>query len=257
MRIREMTFMRIDLLCSGSKGNACLIREGQSQILIDCGSTQRYLKKAFQEVEASIDNCQGVLITHTHKDHISRIKDVKHIPLYSYCELDPDFNQTIVEPLSTFDIGTFHIQVIRLSHDAPKTVGYIIEGEKEKLVYVTDTGYIPNNEKALLSNADYYVFESNHDVAQLMKTNRPMFLKQRILGDSGHLNNEDASNNLCQLVNGKTKEIVLAHLSEEANHPEIALDTLKQTFHKKDLPLHSIHMRAAKQFEVLTIHSND
>ncbi len=249
--------MRIDLLCSGSKGNACLIREGQSQILIDCGSTQRYLKKAFSQVDASIEACEGVLITHAHKDHISRLNDVKDLPIYSYCDLDQDLNHTRVEPLSCFDLGQFHIQVIRLSHDAPKTVGYVIESEKEKLVYITDTGYIPNNEKAFLCNADYYVFESNHDIAQLMKTNRPMFLKQRILSDSGHLNNEDASNNLSQIINTKTKEIVLAHLSEEANHPELALETLNQTFHKKDLPMHSLKIRAAKQFEVLTIdHEN-
>ena len=245
--------MRIDVLCSGSKGNACLVREGSSQILIDCGSTQRYLKQACKEVNASFDDCTGVLITHTHKDHVSRIKDVKHLPIYSYCDIDDLPNHTIVQPLSSFDLGLFHIQVIRLSHDSPKTVGYVIQTEKEKLVYITDTGYIPNNEKQYLENADYYVFESNHDVSKLMNTQRPMFIKQRILGDSGHLNNEDSSMNLSQFINNNTKEIVLAHLSEEANHPQLALDVFDDTFRKQALPYSNLKVRAAKQFEVLTI----
>lgn len=245
--------MRIDVLCSGSKGNACLVRHGDSQILIDCGSTQRYLKQAMNKVQASFDDCNGVLITHTHKDHVSRIKDVKHLPIYSYCDLEDVDHHTIVEPLSTFDLGCFHVQVIRLSHDSPKTVGYVIETDQEKLVYITDTGYIPNDEKALLCNADYYVFESNHDIARLMQTNRPMFIKQRILSDSGHLNNEDSSMNLSQIINSKTKEVVLAHLSEQANVPELALDIFQETFRKQGLPYANLTVRAAKQFEALTI----
>lgn len=244
--------MRIDLLCSGSKGNSCVIREDDCQLLIDCGSTKKYLTQALNQVHADVNDSDAVLITHTHSDHIKQLKMVKHLPIYSYCDLEDVDHHTIVTPLSTFDIKRFHITVIGLSHDAPKTVGYVIETEKEKLVYITDTGYIPNDEKQYLMNADYYIFESNHDVAQLMKTNRPMFLKQRILGDNGHLNNEDSSLNLTQLINTHTKNIVLAHLSQEANHPELAMDTLINQFHKKDLPSSKIQMEAADQFEIET-----
>lgn len=245
--------MRIDLLCSGSKGNSCVIREGDSQLLIDCGSTKKYLIQAFDQIHANVNDSDAVLITHTHSDHIKQLKMVKHLPIYSYCDLEDVDHHTIVAPLSTFDVNRFHITVIGLSHDAPKTVGYVIETEKEKLVYITDTGYIPNDEKQYLTNADYYIFESNHDVAQLMKTSRPMFLKQRILGDNGHLNNEDSSLNLTQLINANTKNIVLAHLSQEANHPELAMDTLVNQFHKKDLPTSNIQMKAAEQFEIETL----
>ena len=86
-----------------------------------------------------------------------------------------------------------------------------------------------------------------------MQTKRPMFLKQRILSDSGHLNNEDSSLNLTSLINAKTKNIVLAHLSEEANTQDLALDTFSNVLLRKDLHPSGIDVRAAKQFEILTI----
>lgn len=245
--------MRIDLLCSGSKGNSCLIRSEDTQILIDCGSTKRYLMRAIQSVNADIKNCDGVLITHTHRDHVSQIKHVADLPVYSYCDIDQVKDHRIVSPWDTFVIGRFKMTVIGLSHDSPKTVGYVIETEREKLVYITDTGYIPNKEKGLLENADHYIFESNHDIGKLMATSRPMFLKQRILSDNGHLNNADSSLNLSQIMNDRTKDIVLAHLSQEANHPELALDTLHHTFLKQDLSVSGVNIQAAKQFSVLTI----
>ncbi len=244
--------MRIDVLCSGSKGNSCLIRNEKSQILIDCGSTKKYLTNALQAQGAKVDDCNGVLITHTHTDHVKQLKMVSHLPIYSYCDLDVENHHRVV-PLEEFDIDTFHIQTIGLSHDAKHTVGYVVYSGKEKLVYITDTGYLPNNEKEYLCNADYYVFESNHDPDMLMHTSRPMFVKSRILGDSGHLNNQDASYNLSQLINTNTKEIALAHLSEEGNHRQIALDTLENQFKKQNIYSSKIHVHALGQFEPYTI----
>ena len=112
---------------------------------------------------------------------------------------------------------------------------------------------MPNHEKAYLENADHYIFESNHDMEMLMHTARPMFVKQRILSDSGHLSNEDASHNITSLINTKTKNIVLAHLSQEANVPELALDVLNDTFLKKDLRSSNIRIQAAPQFGIVSI----
>lgn len=247
--------MRVDLLCSGSKGNSCLVRSENSSLLIDCGSTKKYLMQALSSVNQNVDDLNALLISHAHTDHVSQLKHFKHLPVYSYCDLKDLENHHIVRPLQEFDINGFHIQVISLSHDSPNTVGYVIYADNQKLVYITDTGYVANEVKPYLENADYYVFESNHDIETLMNTNRPMFLKQRILGDSGHLNNIDASSNLASLINSKTKEIVLAHLSEEANAPSIALNCIYDHFLKKDLPYREINIRAAKQFEILTIKS--
>ncbi len=244
--------MRIDVLCSGSKGNSCLVRDGKTQLLIDCGSTKKYLKKSFDDLQVNVDDCQGVLITHEHSDHIKQIKMVQHLPVYSYCDLDVE-NHHQVSPLEEFDIGSFHVQAIGLSHDAPNTIGFVIQSQQEKLVYITDTGYIPNHEKEFLTNADYYVFESNHDPDLLMKTSRPMYVKRRILGDSGHLNNEDASYLLSQFVNERTKNIALAHLSQEANVHQLALDTLEERFKKEQIYSSKIKFHALEQFAIHTI----
>ena len=171
---------------------------------------------------------------------------------HSYCDLDVQDHRCI-KPLDRFIIGDMQITVIGLSHDAPKTVGYVIEDQKEKLVYITDTGYLPNHEKVYLENADHYIFESNHDLEMLMKTSRPMFVKQRILSDSGHLSNEDSSMNLTSLINDRTKSIVLAHISQEANDPERALDALRNTFLKKDLPYRNLRLEAAEQFSITSL----
>jgi phosphoribosyl 1,2-cyclic phosphodiesterase len=95
----------------------------------------------------------------------------------------------------------------------------VIENGNQKLVYMTDTGYISQANMAYMKNADYYVIESNHNVRMLLQTDRTFTLIQRILGDTGHLSNEDSAMYLTELVGDKTKEIFLAHLSEEANAP--------------------------------------
>ena len=248
---KEKIFMQVDLLCSGSKGNCCIVRDGQSQLMIDCGSTKKYLFQAMQDVNAKIEDCNGILITHAHVDHVSQLKHVNSQPVYSYCDLKLMDNHHRVYPNDEFDIGTFHVQVIRLSHDSPNTVGYVIQSQGEKLVYITDTGFIANANKPLIQNADYYVFESNHDVEMLMQTNRPLFLKQRILSAEGHLNNEDSAANLSEIINVNTKQIVLAHLSQEANTPEKALETFHSTFLKKGMSEQGIEVRAAQQFEII------
>lgn len=245
--------MRIDLLCSGSKGNSCLIRSQNKSILIDCGSTKKYLMNALDSVNQKVNDLSALLVTHAHTDHISQLKHFKHLPVYSYCDLKDLEDHRIVSPLEEFDIDDFHIQTIGLSHDSPNTIGFVVYCDGKKIVYITDTGYLPNDEKQYLMNADTYIFESNHDIEMLLASNRPMFLKQRILSDNGHLNNLDSSSNLTQLVGNKTKNIVLAHISQEANTYDIAYECAHDTFLKKDLPFSKIDVRAAKQFEIVTI----
>ena len=104
-------------------------------------------------------------------------------------------------------------------------MGYIVEDGIEKLVYVTDTGYVNQKYYPMMKGADYIVLESNHDVDTLMHTSRPQFLKQRIYGDDGHLNNMDCAQVLNSITDENTKMIILAHISQEANTRQLALDT--------------------------------
>ena len=173
-------------------------------------------------------------------------------PLPIYCVKGTyergDINYIEVE--KTFDVDGIKITPIEASHDAPNTVGYILSADDEKLVYLTDTGFIPERTIELIKNADYYIIESNHDRKMLLKTNRPESLKQRILSDEGHLCNEDSAFYMADSVGPKTKEIVLAHLSQEANTPEKALSAYEKVFRKRKIRTQSIKIHCANQFEM-------
>ncbi|WP_294731239.1 MBL fold metallo-hydrolase [uncultured Faecalibaculum sp.] len=240
--------MRVDLLCSGSKGNSCLVTSGDARLLIDCGSTKRYLTQALAQVDVRVEDLLAVLITHSHSDHISQLKLVKDVPLFSCCELKEGVRKHRIMPGDWFILGPFRITVIALSHDAPGgCVGYKIDDGTSTLVYVTDTGFVPNAARDVLAGADAYVFESNHDVEKLMATNRPMYLKQRILSASGHLNNADSAHCLSEIVTGKTKEVILAHLSDEANTPDLALEAFHEGFASQGLNDSGIRVQCGQQ----------
>ena len=237
--------MRIDLLCSGSKGNSCLIRHENTQLLIDCGSTKKYLMESFKKVGACVDDTNGVLISHAHSDHVSQLKHFKHLDVYSYCDLKDALDKHDVVPNQKLIIKDLSIQFLGLSHDSPHTIGFVVESDKEKLVYVTDSGYVPNQIKPYIANADHYIFEGNHDVDRLMHTNRPMFLKQRIASDIGHLSNDDCAAVLKNVVGSNTKQVFLAHLSQDCNDEILALRT------SRDVLADHIQLFVAKQDEMV------
>lgn len=256
--------MRIDVLCSGSKGNCTLIRSGTTSILLDCGpSSLRYIKQGLEQAGSSMQALQAMLITHTHSDHIRQLRHFAWLPVYSAVPIplrDPKKNPVhlslhLVTPMLPFRIGRLLITPFSLSHDAGPTLGYVIQDEQEKLVYMTDTGYVRSEILPFLRGADYYIVESNHDVDMLMQTNRPWPLKQRILADTGHLCNEDSSRVLAALITPHTKEVVLAHLSEEANTPELAMRCFEQTMQEAGLDQLPFTVRCAQQNQALHLGS--
>lgn len=240
--------IKFALLASGSRGNCCLIKDDTTEIIIDCGATKRYLSACFEQLQYDYQKADAMLITHTHSDHIQQLNMFKALPAYSCAPLSRDFHP--VQAYDQLSIGDLQIRVLPMSHDCEGTVGYVIESEQEKLVYVTDTGYIRDDVKPYLENADYYIFESNHDIEMLMQTHRPVYVKQRIINEYGHLNNSDSATILSQVIGDRTKEIVLAHISQEGNHRQLASDTLLKQLQKKDLPKHDISVYAAEQFGI-------
>lgn len=242
--------MKFALLASGSKGNCCIIKDENSAIIIDCGSTKKYLTQCFSKLQYDVNSTDALFVTHTHSDHISQLKMFEEVTTYARCPLDTSHYHCL-KPFSKTQINTLSVQEIPLSHDSNICSGYVICNASHKLVYITDTGYIKEEYLDYLKNADYYIFESNHDVEQLMRTRRPMYVKQRILGDEGHLCNEDSAQLLAQLVGEKTKEIVLAHISEEGNTKEKALYALENALAKVDLDTDKIKKIAAPQFQII------
>lgn len=244
--------MRYYVFNSGSKGNCTLIVSKNHYLLIDLGISKKKLLEKLSEINISFSSIQAVLVTHSHSDHISGISAVDPSIVYT---TKATFNEVYetheLIPYQSYQIAGFNVKVIPTSHDASGSIGFIIEDDNEKMVYITDTGYLYEKATLLIKNADYYIFESNHNIRMLLNTSRPQYLKQRILGDNGHLSNEDCALYLSDAIGNKTKEITLAHLSLEANTHEVAMETFLRIMKKKGLNLDGILIRCASQFDTL------
>ena len=235
---------------SGSKGNATLLFDEETLIQIDMGLPMKRVASSLSSIKKSKADLQGILITHEHSDHIKNLSMYKgKVPIYA-SKGTVEYSDHEVVPFDSFEIGTLSVIPFMTSHDAANPVGYVIISGKTKLVYLTDSGYIPEESLDYLRDADYYIMESNHDLKMLMKSNRPAILKRRIKGDEGHLSNLDSAIYLSELVGPKTKEIYLAHLSEECNLPELALEAYQKTFKKKEVP-YDINIVCLKQNEAI------
>ncbi len=242
--------MNFHLIASGSKGNCFILQEGKRTVVIDCGGTRKHLVSSFHSLNIDIKDVDLLLITHNHNDHISQLGTFKDSLVYSPVILEKRLDAKIIKPRQSFKIDNMVVTAIPLSHDSGITVGYIFETEAEKLVYVTDTGYMHSSNINLMKNADYIIMESNHDLAMLNNCSRPRYLKSRIMSDTGHLCNEDCAAVLEKIITKKTKKIILAHISQETNTYELALKTNVKLLMEADIKLNdNLKIIAAKQFE--------
>lgn len=222
--------MKIVVLASGSKGNSTYIENNDKKILIDLGVSLEYIEDKLNNINVDPKDINCILITHTHSDHIIGLS--KFIKKYDTSILiSPKMESEIIKKVKDpniiyfnkeMDLDGLSIKIIKNSHDCD-SFGFIIN---DKVVYITDTGYINSKHFPLISNKEVYILESNHDVEMLMNGSYPHYLKQRILSDKGHLSNEACSYYLSQLIGENTKYIILSHLSEENNTEEKALEEL-------------------------------
>lgn len=243
--------MFFDIIGSGSKGNATLVFSSKTTLLIDMGLTLERVKSELARFNKTIKDVDAILITHNHADHLREIKSFSPKKMYSLEGTIPGSLSNVVELFKPFEIGDFKITAFPTSHDATNPCGFLLENEGEKLVYMTDTGCYLSSNTPYLYNPDYLIIESNHDIQKLLHTNRPMILIQRIMSEYGHLCNEDSAFATLEIIGDKIKEIVLAHLSEEANTPELALEAYRKIFQYKGLDISKYKVRCANQWEPL------
>lgn len=237
--------MKIKILASGSKGNSSLIICDNTKLLIDIGLSFARIKSHLELNGININDITGLLITHSHSDHIKGLKtfiketDIKiYIPKDMYHELEeivPIDRCIFIEDI--FNINDVNIELIHTSHDTDFSVGYIIEYNKKTLVYVTDTGYINRRYLKKMEDKNVYVIESNHDEAMLMDGPYPRFLKERVISDRGHLSNKTTAGYLKKIVTDNTKCVVLAHISEKNNTKDLAYQEANDVLKDKDVEL--------------------
>lgn len=213
--------MKVTNLASGSKGNSTLIELDNKNILIDIGLPISNLEK---RLEKSFPKIDILIITHTHVDHIKGIKSIIRAQNPIIYTLENDLEEKVVSNKINYqkiiEEDDLTIELFEVSHDVPCAGVYLKYKDKE-LVYVTDTGYIKDKLIKKYKNKDIYIIESNYEEEMLRKGKYPYHLKQRIRSDRGHISNEDSCKYLKKLIGDKTKYIMLAHLSEENNTPDI------------------------------------
>ena len=230
--------MKICVLASGSKGNTTYIETSKTKSLIDIGMTCGYVEKKLKEININPKDITNIFITHAHSDHINglRVFLKKYNPTVYLTEgIEEELNLIIDKTYYiTKDtiVGDMHVTPIKTSHDAADSNGYIFKENDKSLMYMTDTGYINMRNYPLLKGHNMYILESNHDTTMLMNGNYPYYLKQRILGDKGHLSNKDCAYYLSEFTNNKTKQVILAHLSEHNNEPTLALKEYYKAYEK-------------------------
>ena len=245
--------MKFYVVASGSKGNATIIESNSGHLIqIDMGVTNKYLKEQLKDTHINMEDIEALLITHEHSDHIKCASSFPNEKIYSALGTYEVPDTNVLELYKKYNIAGFDITILATSHDAKNPIGFVIEADNPKLIYMTDTGYISERNLKYMQNPDYICIESNHNVKKLFETSRPAYLIMRILGDEGHLSNEDSAMYMSEIIGENTKEIVLMHLSEEANTPELALSTYNEILTKKIGDISKIRIIAAKQREMVT-----
>ena len=246
--------MIIQVIASGSKGNSTYIESKDTRILIDAGVNYTRIKKTLDNINVDIKSIDGIIISHTHSDHIGGLSSVIkkiNVPVFIKEELYDDIkniipkeNIVIIEEQSV-TINSLDIEIINASHDVP-AFGFIIGDGEKKVLYLTDTGYINRKYYSKLENLDAYIIESNHDEKMLMEGPYPYILKQRVISDKGHLSNRYTGRFLNKTIGDKTKYIILAHLSENNNTEDLALeqveDELKENQNSKNIIIAKQHI---------------
>ncbi|NDB69622.1 MAG: MBL fold metallo-hydrolase [Methylocystaceae bacterium] len=232
--------MRFSSIGSGSAGNALVVEQSSTRLLLDCGFGLRDTEQRLARIGLSPDQLTGILITHEHEDHaggVFKLARKYRIPVWlTHGTLKmverilpsemPDLR--IIDSHSKFQINEMEVTPFPVPHDAREPVQYTFSNGDKKLGVLTDTGCSTPHIQTMLSGCDALMLECNHDIDMLMNGIYPMSLKQRVSGRLGHLDNKSAANILSKLDNSRLKHIVAAHLSEKNNKPELATDALSR-----------------------------
>lgn len=258
--------MRFSVLASGSKENATYVEHGGVRLLIDAGPSCRRLTQHLNDLGVDPASLEGVLITHEHADHIAGLATFctrYQVPVYTnegtasaiericYADRKPLPEFAIFQTRIPFAFGELTVTPVPTSHDTAESVGYTLDDGRTRFGYFTDLGTFSEETVNAVRDCDALVLESNHDPQMLANSKRPYPTIIRIRGPVGHLSNEEACRLIAAAAPAKLRALVLAHLSQECNHPDLARTMMRatlETIGRADL-IPALHL--AKQQEAL------
>jgi phosphoribosyl 1,2-cyclic phosphodiesterase len=219
------------VLASSSSGNATFFRTERTRLLVDAGLSKRDITARLDAIGEQAENLNAILITHEHSDHVCGLVALAkqlNVPIYitrltapaiPWGEYIPKLD--CFQAGATFTVGDIDVDSFTVPHDAIDPVGFCFRAQGIKIGVVTDLGYVPDSIKFHLRGADLLVLESNHDLEMLKVGPYPWSVKQRVMGRKGHLSNDIVSDFIRQDLDSTISTLVLGHLSEHNNHPEI------------------------------------
>ena len=230
-------------LGSGSSGNCYYLKTERSSILIDAGIPVRTTKKILRQYGFSLEQVDGVFITHDHADHIKAVGNLAndlgkliyatenvHIGINNnYCTTSKvtEPSRRYIYKGETCQLGDFQITPFEVSHDSSDCVGYRIQVDDIVFCLATDVGEVTPAVAEAIGEANYLVLEANHDEEMLQQGPYPNYLKGRIRSSRGHLSNRQCADALITYGSPNLRHVWLCHLSEENNHPELARKTVE------------------------------
>lgn len=242
LEMGETPSFKVSILASGSTGNSLYIETDKKKLLVDAGLSGKKVTNLLQQIGHSPEELDGILVTHEHRDHIHGVGVLArkyHLDVFAnektWQAMAPLIGEVKNEQKHLFEMeaiktfGDMDIESFGVSHDAAQPQFYRFHRNGKSFVMLTDTGYCSDRVRGIIRNADAYLFESNHDIEMLRMGSYPWSTKQRILGDKGHLSNEDGALVMTDIIGNKTKKIFLGHLSKENNFKELAHMTMENT----------------------------
>lgn len=234
--------MKLCSIASGSSGNCIFAATETTSLLIDVGLSGKRMEAGLNEIGHTAREADGILITHEHSDHISGLGVVARrygIPIYatagtrkailtckSIGEIPEELFRDIGEGRE-FTIGDITVTPVPISHDAAMPTAFVLRQGKKSMAVMTDLGKFDEQIVEKLQHLDVLLLEANHDVHMLEAGSYPYYLKQRILGDRGHLSNERSGQLLSQVLHDHFKGVILGHLSKENNYERLAYETVR------------------------------
>lgn len=259
--------MRLCSIASGSSGNCIYVGSDATHLLVDVGISKKRTEAGLNSLGIKASELDGILITHEHADHIGGLGVISRqygLPIYATAgtinaikeygnigEIDFSLFHEVSED-KKFTIKDLTVNPMKISHDAAEPVAYRISYGNRRVGICTDLGVYNDYTVECLKGLDAVFIEANHDVNMLQVGPYPYHLKQRILGDKGHLSNENSGRLLGKILHDGMKTIILGHLSKENNIPELAYEAVRMEITMGDNPYNAsdFPMMVAKRSEV-------